>query len=191
MRTNSSPSRSWASPILSVEYRRWVARNRRSQSSMASQRSSIGERFQRVQCTQMTHKRPFSASNARRRPTGKSSITSLVPSDSLQNRQVASVTGGERGGARAAIAHADQLQRYYTLGARAATILVARSCSERWATQRCVTSRASARRTGDAAAGRSKGLVARAYLVAVRQIGSASCRERGGDFSGSSSKKKQ
>ena len=74
--------------MLSVENRRCVARKRRSQSSIASHRSSIGERFQRVQLAQMTHSRPFSGSNASRRPTGNSSITSFVPSDSLQNRQV-------------------------------------------------------------------------------------------------------
>src|SRR5689334_3453305 len=101
--------------MLSVENLRCVARNRRSQSSIASQRSSMGERFHREQLPQMTHSRPFSGSKARRRPTGKSSTTSFVPSDSLQNRQVLYMTAAVHsvGGVRVD-RERYQLQRYYT-----------------------------------------------------------------------------
>src|SRR6185312_14923791 len=57
--------------------------------SIASHRSSSGERFQRSQCGQTTHSRPLAASNARRLPTGNVSSVSLAPSALLQKRQVA------------------------------------------------------------------------------------------------------
>ena len=57
-------------------------------SSIASQRSSSGERFQRPQWWHTTHSRPFAESNARRRPTGKCSIVSFVPRSFAQNRHV-------------------------------------------------------------------------------------------------------
>src|SRR5687768_8134603 len=56
----------------------------------------MGERFHLVQWVQITQSRPRSASNAMRRPTGNSSMTSFVPSDSLQNRQVVYMTAGRR-----------------------------------------------------------------------------------------------
>src|SRR5687767_8281519 len=82
------PSGSLASPMLSVDARIRVPSNRRSHSSMASHRSSRGERFQRSQVRHTTQRRPFEESNASRRPTGKCSIASLAPSGEWQKRQV-------------------------------------------------------------------------------------------------------
>jgi hypothetical protein len=65
-----------------------VPRNRRSHSSITSQRISSGERFQRSQRRQITHSRPLEASNAILRPTGKISRTSLDPSGRLQKMHV-------------------------------------------------------------------------------------------------------
>jgi len=88
MRTSSRPSACRAMPIFSVEVRIRVARKSPSQVSTASQRSSNGVRFQRSQLRQTTQRRPFAASKARRRPTGKASTTSLEPRGVLQNIQV-------------------------------------------------------------------------------------------------------
>ena len=88
MRISSRPSASRARPMLSVETRTYVARNARSDSSIASQRSSSGERFQRPQWWQTTHSRPFAESNARRLPIGKCSIVSFVPRSFAQKRHV-------------------------------------------------------------------------------------------------------
>src|SRR3954470_4982916 len=88
-RTSSSPSERRASPMLSVETRSRVSRNRRSHSSIASHRSSSGERFHRSHFRQTTHNRPFAASNASRLPTGNDSTTSFVPRPALQKRHVA------------------------------------------------------------------------------------------------------
>src|SRR4051812_30840517 len=88
-RTSSSPSESRASPMLSVETRSRVSRKRRSHSSIASHRSSSGERFHRSHFRQTTHNRPFAASNASRLPTGNDSTTSFVPRPALQKRHVA------------------------------------------------------------------------------------------------------
>ena len=88
MRTSSVPSGSLASPMFSVLVRMVVARKRRSHSSTASQRSSSGVRFQRLHDPHTTHSRPFSASNASRRPTGKCSMLSFSPSREPQKMQV-------------------------------------------------------------------------------------------------------
>ena len=88
MRISSSPSGSRASPMLSVETRTVVPRKVRSHSSIASQRSSSGERFHREQWWHTTHSRPFAASNASRRRSGKCSTVSFAPRLSLQNRHV-------------------------------------------------------------------------------------------------------
>src|SRR3954468_15061360 len=88
MRTSSSPSLSRARPIWSVETRRRVARKGRSHSSIASHRSSSGDRFQRSHLRHTTQSRPFAASNANRLPTGNDSTTSFVPRLALQKRQV-------------------------------------------------------------------------------------------------------
>ena len=74
--------------MCSVDTRSLVPRNSRSHSSIASHRSSSGVRIHRSHPRQTTHNRPFSLSNASRRPTGNRSITSLVPSGPEQNRQV-------------------------------------------------------------------------------------------------------
>jgi hypothetical protein len=59
----------------------------RSHASNASQRSSIGVRFQRSQRVHTTQRRPFSGSKASLRPTGKLSRTALAPKGRLQNMQ--------------------------------------------------------------------------------------------------------
>src|SRR5688500_15928154 len=82
------PSGSLARPMLSVDARIRVPSNRRSHSSMASQRSSRGERFHRSQVRHTTHRRPFAESNASRRPTGKCAIASLAPRGAWQKRQL-------------------------------------------------------------------------------------------------------
>jgi len=84
---------------LSVDMRSRVARNLRSQSSMASHRSSSGERFHRSQCVQTTQSRPRAGSNANRRPTGNASITGFVPSDAWQKMHVENITPICRAGA--------------------------------------------------------------------------------------------
>ena len=74
--------------MFSVETLSLVEANRRSHSSIASHLSSSAERFHRSQWVHRTHNRPSFESNASRRPTGKFSITSFVPSGRLQKRQV-------------------------------------------------------------------------------------------------------
>lgn len=96
MRTSTSPSESRASPTLSVDTRSLVARNRRSHSSMASHRSSIGVRFHCAHRVHTTHSRPFSPSNASRRPTGKCSATSFVPRWVWQKMQWVNMGRGSR-----------------------------------------------------------------------------------------------
>ena len=88
MRTSSRPSE--ASRARSRRWRREAAspRKARSHSSIASHRSSSGVRFHRSHLRQTTQSRPFAASNARRRPTGKCSTASLWPRSLLQKRQV-------------------------------------------------------------------------------------------------------
>ena len=83
------PSRTLASPTLSVDTRRRVSRYSFSACSMASHRSSSGERFQRSQLRHTTQRRPRAASNASRSPTGNASSASLAPRGLLQKRQVA------------------------------------------------------------------------------------------------------
>jgi hypothetical protein len=63
-------------------------RKRRSHSSIASHRSSNGERFQRRQSVQTTQSRPRPASKASRRPTGNDSTSVFAPRCALQKRQV-------------------------------------------------------------------------------------------------------
>ena len=75
--------------MFSLDARTRVPRKIRSQSSTASQRSSSGVRFQRSHFVQTTQRRPRAASKARRRPTGKVSMTWLAPSGFLQNMHVA------------------------------------------------------------------------------------------------------
>lgn len=82
--------------MFSVDVRREVSRKMRSQSSTASHRSSTGVRFHRSQLRHTTHRRPLDSSKARRRPTGKVSMTSFVPSDFSQNMQVVYI-GADRG----------------------------------------------------------------------------------------------
>src|ERR1041385_8334432 len=77
--------------MLSVENRSRVARKRRSHSSIASQRWSSGERFQRSQEGQTTQSRPRAGSNGSRVPTGKVGRTAFPPSGALQKRQVANM----------------------------------------------------------------------------------------------------
>ena len=72
-----------------------VPRNSRSASSIASQRSSSGVRFQRPQRVQITHSRPFFGSNASRRPTGNVGRKWFAPRSVWQKRQV--VYNGELG----------------------------------------------------------------------------------------------
>ena len=88
MRTSSNPPRNCARPTLSVDMRSRVPRNRRSDSSIASHRSSSGVRFQRPQRVQITQSRPFFGSNASRRPTGKVGRRWFAPRSVWQNRQV-------------------------------------------------------------------------------------------------------
>ena len=80
--------------MFSVEARIGVSRNRRSQSSTASQRSSSGVRFQRRHLRHTTQRRPVAASKAILRPTGKDSTTSFDPSGFLQKMQVLYTTPG-------------------------------------------------------------------------------------------------
>ena len=80
--------------MFSVDDRIGVSRNRRSQPSTASQRSSTGVRFQRWHFVQTTQSRPLAASKARRRPTGKLSSTSFEPRGFLQNMQVVYIAIG-------------------------------------------------------------------------------------------------
>jgi len=67
--------------MLSVVTLSRVSRNRRSHSSITSQRISSGDRFQRSHLRQITHSRPMAASNEIRLPIGKLSIISFVPSE--------------------------------------------------------------------------------------------------------------
>jgi len=66
--------------MFDVVQRTRVARKRRSHSSIASQRSSSGDRFHRPQAPHTTQRRPSAASNASRRPTGNGSMLSFAPS---------------------------------------------------------------------------------------------------------------
>ena len=74
--------------MFSVDARIGVSRNRRSQSSTDSHRSSKGVRFQRWHLVHTTQSRPFEVSKAIRRPTGKLSSTSFEPRGFLQKMQV-------------------------------------------------------------------------------------------------------
>src|SRR5580765_4813574 len=87
MRISSSPSRRRVSPMLSVHTRTGVERKRHSHSSMASQRSSIGVRFQRWQMGHTTQSRPFAASKAKRTPTRQLLIVAFAPNAPQQKRQ--------------------------------------------------------------------------------------------------------
>src|SRR4029079_10005108 len=64
-----------------------VPRNIFSDSSIASQRSSRGVRFQRPHLVQITHSRPFFGSNASRRPTGNVGRWEFAPGSVWQKRQ--------------------------------------------------------------------------------------------------------
>src|SRR5438045_3388727 len=75
--------------MLPVEARIVVERKARSHWSIASQRSSSGERFHRAQRTHTTHSRPFFEANASRLPIGNDSMESFAPSGPLQKRQEA------------------------------------------------------------------------------------------------------
>jgi len=85
-RTSSVPSPTRASPIISVLMRKRVRWYSRSHASIASHRSSSGDRFHRLHDAQITQNRPLALSNARRRPTGKHSMTSLRPRSAWQKR---------------------------------------------------------------------------------------------------------
>ena len=69
--------RGYDSAGIAVAARSGVPRNARSASSIASHRVSRGERFHRSHRRHTTQSRPFAASYANRRPTGKCSITSF------------------------------------------------------------------------------------------------------------------
>jgi len=60
--------------MLSVETRTVVPRKVRSHSSIASHRSSSGERFQRPHCVHTAQSRPFAASNASRRMRARGTL---------------------------------------------------------------------------------------------------------------------
>jgi hypothetical protein len=88
IRIRSMPRTLGASPMLSVDTRARVLRYSRSHSSIASHRSSSGDRFHRRQCGHTAQSLPLAASNASREPTGKCSTTSLLPSRPWQKRHV-------------------------------------------------------------------------------------------------------
>jgi hypothetical protein len=67
-------------PHVLAELSQRRGRKRRSHCSTASQRSSSGVRFHRSHPVHTTQSRPFTSSNARRRPTGNAPTTSLWPS---------------------------------------------------------------------------------------------------------------
>src|SRR6185503_20903944 len=96
MRTSSVLSLSRARPISAVATRRRVSLYSVSACSIASHRSSSGERFQRSHFRHTTQRRPLEASNASRRPTGNDEKVELVPSGWLQKRQVAYTAGARK-----------------------------------------------------------------------------------------------
>lgn len=88
MRTSSNRWETLATPISSAWLftgERW---NSLSHSAIASQRSSIGARFQRPHTGQTAHNRPRPGSKARRLPISKRSSAPFLPKDAKQNMHV-------------------------------------------------------------------------------------------------------